>query len=195
MFFLLTWTPVLNFCGTPVLGVLLWRSRGAFRWTPNLALGLDVNNRAISMTTSALACSALGAHRDPSTCTKGLSLWRSLWRSTRAFACSRRLPALGARLLSVLAKMSGFQWKFVRFSPLKLLLTVLWAFGCHFSTSDTMVVLRMIDEFSNFNLLLTLVCTQHVNKINWFQASLLEREWVLSQLSKLMWLEIDQHLP
>ena len=53
----------------------------------------------------------------------------------------------------------------------------------------------MIDEFFNFNLLLTLVCTQHVNKINWFQASLLEREWVLSQLSKLIWLEIDRHLP
>ena len=29
-----------------------------------------------------------------------------------------------------------------------------------------MVVLGMIDEFFNFNLLLTLVCTQHVNKFN-----------------------------
>ena len=56
-------------------------------------------------------------------------------------------------------------------------------------------VIGMIDEFFNFNLLLTFVCTQHVNKFNWFQASLLEREWVLSQLSKLIWLEIDRHLP
>ena len=28
------------------------------------------------------------------------------------------------------------------------------------------VVIGMIDEFFNFNLLLTLVCTQHVNKFN-----------------------------
>ena len=39
-----------------------------------------------------------------------------------------------------------------------------------------MVVIGMIDEQFNFNLLLTLVCTQHVNKYNWFQPSLLERE-------------------
>ena len=67
----------------------------------------------------------------------------------------------------------------------------------HLFNCSSMVVLGMIDEFFNFNLLLTLVCTQHVNKFNWFQASLLEREreWVLSQLSKLIWLEIDRHLP
>ena len=73
---------------------------------------------------------------------------------------------------------------------------------CTFSRFDGLkkyflVVIGIIDEFFNLNLLLTLVCTQHVNKFNcyWFQASLLEREWVLSQLSKLIWLEIDRHLP
>ena len=35
-----------------------------------------------------------------------------------------------------------------------------------------LVVIAMMDEYFNFNLLLTLVCTQHVNKFNLLQAGL-----------------------
>ena len=53
----------------------------------------------------------------------------------------------------------------------------------------SLVVIGMIDEFFNFNLLLTLVCTQHVSKINWSQASLLERVSALSAK------QANRHLP